>query len=130
MSVKFVTLRLNLDTDQHRRVWKYLNQQRAERGQSYSDTITRVLIKSVEDDGASELDIAGIIRNSAEQIARETGNLLRMTMPAFLAGVCIQGGNASGSNESMLQSEQKEKAESLESDTIPDDEIPWDYLGE
>ena len=130
MSVKFVTLRLNLDTDQHRKVWEYLLQQRAERGQSYSDTITRVLIKSVEDDEMSELNIAGIIRNSAEQIARETESILRMTMPAFLAGVCVQGGYASESNESMLQSEQKEKAESSESDTIPDDEIPWDYLGE
>lgn len=53
-----------------------------------------------------------------------------MTMPAFLAGVCVQGGYASESNESMLQSEQKVKVESSESDTIPDDEIPWDYLGE
>lgn len=130
MSVKFVTLRLNLDTEQHRRVWKYLIQQRAEKGQSYSDTITRVLIKSVEDDETCESDIADIIRNSAEQIARETESILRMTMPAFLAGVCIQGGNASGSNESMPQSEQKEKAESSKSYTIPDDEIPWDYLGE
>ena len=56
-------------------------------------------------------------------------------MPRTGSGCCfaapgVQGGTAVLAQMPSAESESKPSEEKNEPDTIPDDEIPWDYLGE
>lgn len=125
MSVRFVTVRLNFANEQHRRAWEVLQQMRADENASYSDTITKALTlySEIKDSGNAGIEKAG------ERIAGSVEKILRLTLPSFLSGVLLQG-NMAPPTMPISEPGSENVSGEPESDTIPDEEIPWDYLGE
>lgn len=128
MSAKFVTVRLNLEKEQHRKAWEVLQHMRKEENASYSDTITKALAWYSDADGSWNVGIEGIVEKAAERIAKSVERIVRLTLPSFLSGASLQGNMALPAmpvHESTSESALGEP----KNDTIPDEEIPWDYLG-
>lgn len=129
MNLRYVTLRLNLDRDQHRRVWELIQRQHGMEGLSYTDVIVRAFIKGTEIREREARMTDEIVEQSAERIVAATEQLMRMALPAFLAGAAVQSNLPVPSVPASTSAKETLK-ESIKDDTIPDDEIPWDYLGE
>ena len=128
MSVKFVTVRLNIEKKQHRKAWEVLQRMRKEENASYSDTITKVLACYSAADGSWNDGIEEIVEKVGERIVESVERILRLKLPSFLSGASLQRNMAlpampvpESTSESTLGEPKK--------DTIPDEEIPWDYLG-
>ena len=56
--------------------------------------------------------------------------MMKLALPAFFSGLAVQSGTAVLAQMPSAESEAKPSEEKNKPDTIPDDEIPWDYLGE
>ena len=128
MSVKFVTVRLNFEKEQHRKAWEVLQRMSKEENASYSDTITKALAWNSEVNGSWNDGIEEIVEKVGKRIVESVERILRLKLPSFLSGASIQGNMVlpampvpESTSESMLGEPKK--------DTIPDEEIPWDYLG-
>ena len=127
MNAKYITLRLNLDREPHRRAWQELQRRRLEEGYSYSDSIAHALMSAEAPEKVYETDVRDIVRSCAEKIAAKTEAILRLTLPAFFAGAAFGSGGTAVSPTDSLPRETE--AGAAGKDTIPDEEIPWDYLG-
>ncbi len=128
MSTKFVTVRLNFEKEQHVKAWEVLQHMSKEENASYSDTITKALAWYSEADGSWNDGIEEVVEKVGERIAESVERILRLTLPAFLSGASLQGNvvlPAMPVPESISESTHGEPKK----DTIPDEEIPWDYLG-
>jgi hypothetical protein len=78
-------------------------------------------------DGRTEEEIG---RSYAEKIIATTEQIMKLALPAFFTGLAVQGGTVALVQKPSAESEEKPSEEKNKPDTIPDDEIPWDYLGE
>jgi len=130
VNARIINVRFNLDKEKHRQAWEALQQLRQEKGWSYSESFSEALVAFMDNkirDGRTEEEIG---RSYAEKIIATTEQMMKLTLPAFFSGLAMQGGTAASAKIPSAESEAKPSEEKNEPDTIPDDEIPWDYLGE
>ena len=130
MNARIINVRFNLDKEKHRQAWAALQQLRQEKGWSYSESFSEALVaymaNGIRDDRTEE----EIGRQYAEKIIGMTEQMMKLALPAFLSGLAVQGGTVASAKIPSAESEAKPSEKKNEPDTIPDDEIPWDYLGE
>ena len=100
-----------------------------EENASYSDTITNALVWYSEADGSWNDGIEEIVEKVGERIVESVERILRLTLPSFLSGASLQG-NLVLQAMPIPESSSENAHGEPKGDTIPDDEIPWDYLGE
>ena len=130
MNARIINVRLNLNKEKHRQAWAVLQQLRQEKGWSYSESFSEALVVFMANgirDGRTEEDIG---RSYAEKIIAMTEQMMRLALPAFFSGLAVQGGAAALVRAPTADSEAELPEKDTEADPIPDDEIPWDYLGE
>ena len=130
MNARIINVRFNLDKAKHRQAWAALQQLRQEKGWSYSESFSEALVAYMANgirDGRTEEEIG---RHYAEKIIATTEQIMKLALPAFFSGLAVQGGTVASAKIPSAESEAKPSEEKKEPDTIPDDEIPWDYLGE
>ena len=130
MNARIINVRFNLDKEKHRQAWAALQQLRQEKGWSYSESFSEALVAFMTNgirDGRTEDEIG---RHYAEKIIATTEQMMKLALPAFFSGLAMQGGTVSLAQVPSTKSEAKPSEDENKSDTIPDDEIPWDYLGE
>ena len=130
MNARIINVRFNLDKEKHRQAWEALQQLRQEKGWSYSESFSEALVAFVANgikDGRTEDEIG---RHYAEKIIATTEQMMKLALPAFFSGLAVQSGTAVLAQMPSAESEAKPSEDENKSDTIPDDEIPWDYLGE
>ena len=130
MNARIINVRLNLNKEKHRQAWAVLQQLRQEKGWSYSESVSEALVVFMANgirDGRTEEDIG---RSYAEKIIAMTEQMMRLALPAFFSGLAVQGGAAALGRAPTVDGEVELPAKDAEADPIPDDEIPWDYLGE
>ena len=129
MSAKFVTVRLNFENKQHRKAWEVLQRMKKNENASYSDTITKALSWYSEADASRDIENNVTVEKVGERIAESVERILRLTLPSFLSGASLQG-DIPLSVMPNPKSKSEIKHGEPDRDTIPDEEIPWDYLGE
>ena len=130
MNARIINVRFNLDKEKHRQAWAALQQLRQEKGWSYSESFSEALVAFMANgirDGRTEEEIG---RSYAEKIIATTEQMMKLALPAFFSGLAVQGGTVASAKIPSAESEAKPSEKKNEPDTIPDDEIPWDYLGE
>lgn len=130
MNARIINVRFNLDKEKHRQAWAALQQLRQEKGWSYSESFSEALVAFMTNgirDGRTEDEIG---RHYAEKIIATTEQMMKLALPAFFSGLAMQGGTVALAQMPSTKSEAKPSEDENKSDTIPDDEIPWDYLGE
>lgn len=130
MNARIINVRFNLDKEKHRQAWAALQQLRQEKGWSYSESFSEALVAFMANgirDGRTEEEIG---RSYAEKIIATTEQIMKLALPAFFSGLAVQGGTVASAKIPSAESEAKPSEKKNEPDTIPDDEIPWDYLGE
>ena len=130
MNARIINVRFNLDKEKHRQAWAALQWLRQERGWSYSESFSEALVAFTANgirDGRTEEEIG---KHYAERIIDMTERMMKLTLPAFFTGLTVQDGALALARISTAEGEAKPPEDKNESDTIPDDEIPWDYLGE
>ena len=130
MNARIINVRFNLDKEKHRQAWAALQHLRQERGWSYSESFSEALVAFMANgirDGRTE---EGIGRSYAEKIIATTEQMMKLALPAFFSGLAVQGGTAALARAPTAEGEAEPSPQDAKPDTIPDDEIPWDYLGE
>ena len=130
MNARIINVRFNLDKEKHRQAWAALQQLRLEKGWSYSESFSEALVAFMANgirDGRTEEEIG---RSYAEKIIATTEQMMKLALPAFFSRLAVQGGTVALAQMPSAESEAKLSEEKNEPNTIPDDEIPWDYLGE
>lgn len=130
MNARIINVRFNLDKEKHRQAWAVLQQLRQEKGWSYSESFSEALVAFMASgirDGQTEEKIG---RHYAEKIIATTEQMMRLALPAFFSGLAVQGGTAALARALTAEGEAEPASQDAKPDTIPDDEIPWDYLGE
>ena len=130
MSVKIFSIRLNLDKEKHRQAWEILQQLSNNKSWSYPDSISEALIALMAKETEHEKTEEEIVRSYADRIASATEKIIALTIPSFFAGLTVRGGTAALASVPIPGNESEEQLKEAGTDTIPDDEIPWDYLGE
>ena len=130
MNARIINVRFNLDKEKHRQAWAALQQLRQEKGWSYSESFSEALVAFMANrirDGRTEEEIG---RSYAEKIIATTEQMMKLALPAFFSGLAVQGGTAALARAPTAEGEAEPSPQDAKPDTIPDDEIPWDYLGE
>lgn len=128
---KNITIRFNLAKPRHAKAWERLQVQRRIKEQSYSDSVIEALTTEVKADGDDCATETETINRCAERIADEVESILRRAIPAFCAGFAASGGVVLAKSEDAIVPAQQEQSTEMDADdTIPDEEIPWEYLGE
>ena len=130
MNARIINVRFNLDKEKHRQAWAALQQLRQEKGWSYSESFSEALVAFMANgirDGRTEEEIG---RSYAEKIIATTEQMMKLALPAFFSGLAVQVGTVALAQMPSVKSEAKPSEDENKPDTIPDDEIPWDYLGE
>ena len=130
MNARIINVRFNLDKEKHRQAWAALQQLRQEKGWSYSESFSEALVAFMANgirDGRTEEQIG---RSYAETISATTEQMMKLALPAFFSGLAVQGGTAALARAPTAEGEAEPSPQDAKPDTIPDDEIPWDYLGE
>lgn len=130
MNARIINVRFNLDKEKHRQAWAALQQLRQEKGWSYSESFSEALVAFMANGIRDERTEEHIGRSYAEKIITMTEQMMKLTLPAFFSGLAVQGGTAVLAQMPSAESEARLSEDKNEPDTIPDDEIPWDYLGE
>ena len=129
MNARIFHVRFNLDKEKHRQAWAALQRLQKEKGWSYSESFSEALVaymaNGIRDDRTEE----EIGRQYAEKIIGMTEQMMKLALPAFLSGLAVQGGTAALARAPTAEGEAEPSAPDAKPDTIPDDEIPWDYLG-
>ena len=125
MSVQYITLRLNTEKDQHRRIWEALRKRRDSEGCSYSNILLQALARDIERDATNE---GSILQNCAERITTAAVEMMQSKLSAFMDGLAA-GASISAATLPGTSLQAEELKQENDDDMIPDDEIPWDYLG-
>lgn len=128
MNTKVFSVRFNLEKNKYRRAWEILQKLREDEGWSYPESIAGALIAFMENHRKDEDEAISI--KYAERIADTTEKILASTIPAFLSGLAVRGESATVAQVPISGNEAESPSNNAGTDTIPDDEIPWDYLGE
>ena len=123
-NIQGVNIRFNLDREQHRRAWEILNRYDRQKYHSYADIIAAALLALPVDytptSYISEKKMQEIVSDFADRLSNAAIEILKESVPAFLAGCSVQ------SNTEQHPQEQPEYG----NNTIPEDEIDWAFLGE
>ena len=130
MNARIFHVRFNLDKEKHRQAWAALQRLQKEKGWSYSESFSEALVAFIANgirDGRTDEEIG---RSYAEKIIATTEQMMKLALPAFFSGLAVQSGTAVLAQMPSAESEAKPSEDENKPDTIPDDEIPWDYLGE
>lgn len=130
MSARIITVRFNTNREKHNRAWEALQWLRRERGYTYSEALSEALFAFVEKENGNERTDEAIAKDCAERIARQTEAILKLTIPAFFTGSMASAGQAALIQPAADDVAASPVSQSPGSDVIPDEEIPWDYLGE
>ena len=130
MNARIINVRFNLDKEKHRQAWAALQQLREEKGWSYSDSFSEALVAFMASGNGHEQTEEEIGKRYAERIITMTEQMMKLSMPAFFSGLAVLGNTLALARMPSSESETKPSEDKNEPDTIPDDEIPWDYLGE
>ena len=130
MNARIINVRFNLDKEKHRQAWAALQQLREEKGWSYSESFSEALVAFMDNKIRDRRTEEEIGRSYAEKIIATTEQMMKLALPAFFSGLAVQGGTVASAKIPSAESEAKPSEKKNEPDTIPDDEIPWDYLGE
>ena len=130
MNSRIITVRFNTKREKHNRAWEALQWLRREKGYTYSEALAEALISFVEEKNGNERAEETIAKDCAERIARQTEAILKLTIPAFFTGAMASAGPESLIRQAADGAAVSPTPQSPGSDVIPDDEIPWDYLGE
>ena len=127
-------LRFHMNRENQRKAWEILSAMDRNLFASYVDMISSALIAAdnheqitmhVADQGQSDR----IVQEYAERIAMAAENIMKYTIPSFLTGSQLAGAKAV-SHEAIAADSDKAIGETVTSNTIPDEEIDWDFLGE
>ena len=129
MNARIFHVRFNLDKEKHRQAWAALQRLQQEKGWSYSESFSEALVAFMENGIRDDRTEEQIGRQYAEKIIRMTEQMMKLALPAFLSGLAVQGGTAALARAPTAEGEAEPSAPDAKPDTIPDDEIPWDYLG-
>ena len=123
-NIQGVNIRFNLDREQHQRAWEILNRYDRQKYHSYADIIAAALLALPDDytpaPYISEKEMQKIVSDFADRLSNAVIEILKESVPAFLAGCSVHAGSAQPAQE---EQEYGHK-------TIPDDEIDWAFLGE
>ena len=130
MNARIINVRFNLDKEKHRQAWEALQQLRQEKGWSYSESFSEALVAFMDNKIRDRRTEEEIGRSYAEKIIATTEQMMKLALPAFFSGLAMQGGTAALARVSTAESKAETFQQDAKPDTIPDDEIPWDYLGE
>ena len=107
-----------------------LQQLREEKGWSYSESFSETLVAFMASGNGYEQTEEEIGRRYAERIINMTEQMMKLSMPAFFSGLAVQDSTLAMAQMPAAESETKPSEDKNELDTIPDDEIPCNYLGE
>ena len=130
MNARIFHVRFNLDKEKHRQAWAALQRLQKEKGWSYSESFSEALVAFMDNKIRDRRTEEEIGRSYAEKIIATTEQMMKLALPAFLSGLAVQGGTAALARAPTPGDESEAPAKDAATDTIPDDEIPWDYLGE
>ena len=130
MNARIINVRFNLDKEKHRQAWEALQQLRQEKGWSYSESFSEALVAFMDNKIRDRRTEEEIGRSYAEKIIATTEQMMKLALPAFFSGLAVLGNTLALARIPSSESETKPSEDKNEPDTIPDDEIPWDYLGE
>ena len=130
MNARIINVRFNLDKEKHRQTWAALQRLRQEKGWSYSESFSEALVAFMANGIRDELSEEEIGRSYAEKIVTTTEQMMKLALPAFFSGLAVQGGTAALARAPTAEDEVEPSPQDAKPDTIPDEEIPWDYLGE
>jgi len=120
-NIRSTNLRFNLEKDNQKRAWQYLQTMDKQQFKSYSNVIAVALVEYFDRYYRSQDDPYFETREREErfvnQIISSVESAMERTLPVFLAG-CMPGlSQASHNTTSVVQQE-------------PDAELDWDFLGE
>ena len=120
-NIRSTNLRFNLEKDNQKRAWQYLQTMDKQQFKSYSNVIAVALVEYFDRYYRSQDDPYFETREREErfvnQIISSVESAIERTLPVFLAG-CMAGlSQASHNTTSVVQQE-------------PDAELDWDFLGE
>ena len=130
MNARIINVRFNLDKEKHRQTWAALQRLRQEKGWSYSESFSEALVAFMANGIRDERSEEEIGRSYAEKIVTTTEQMMKLALPAFFSGLAVQGGTAALARAPTAEDKSEPSPRDAKPDTIPDDEIPWDYLGE
>ena len=130
MALKFVTLRFNMEKKQHRHALEMLRQRHDNEGCSYPDVVLQALLHNVEEGIEKKHGEVSIDQSSVEKITTATEEMLRKTLLPLFTKMSAQSGMLPTEPPIAVSSPEQEANGESEYDIIPDDEIPWDYLGD
>ena len=129
MNARIINVRFNLDKEMHRQAWAALQRLQKEKGWSYSESFSEALVAFMENGIRDDRTEEEIGRRYAEKIIGMTEQMMKLALPAFLSGLAVQGGTVALARAPTVEGEAESSVPDAKPDTIPDDEIPWDYLG-
>ena len=131
--IKTTNVRFNLDKDDQRRAWEYLQSMDKRVFRSYSHVISLALLDYFDRYYRLQEDPYFETREREERFVQEIVNAvsesLRQTLPLFLAG-CMTGLSAlqPASDPAVQLSQSEITATESPEETVPED-IDWDFLG-
>jgi len=113
-NIRNTNLRFNLDKEQQRRAWEYLQTMDRQDFKSYSQVISLALVDYyLETREREELFV--------KQIVDAVENSLKQALPLFLSGLTA----------GMVQREPQIRASfPAPENSLPDSDVDWDFLGE
>ena len=124
-NIRNTNLRFNLDKEQQRRAWEYLQTMDRQDFKSYSQVISLALVDYFDRYYRTQADPYLETREREElfvkQIVDAVENSLKQALPLFLSGLTA----------GMVQREPKIRASfPAPENSQPDSDVDWDFLGE
>ena len=124
-NIRNTNLRFNLDKEQQRRAWEYLQTMDRQDFKSYSQVISLALVDYFDHYYRTQADPYLETREReelfVEQIVDAVENSLKQALPLFL----------SGRTAGMAQREPQIRASfPIPENSQPDSDVDWDFLGE
>ena len=131
--IKTTNVRFNLDKDDQRRAWEYLQSMDKRVFRSYSHVISLALLDYFDRYYRLQEDPYFETREREERFVQEivdaVSESLRQTLPLFLAGCMTCLSSLQPASDPTLQLAQSETiAAEAPEETMPED-IDWDFLG-
>ena len=124
-NIRNTNLRFNLNKEQQRRAWEYLQTMDRQNFKSYSQVISLALVDYFDRYYRTQTDPYLETREREElfvkQIVDAVENSLKQELPLFLSGLTV----------GMAQREPQIRASfPAPENSLPDSDVDWDFLGE
>ncbi len=130
-----IHLRFYMNRELHKKAWEILRGLDRDRFLSYVDMVSYALV-AIEDYERMTKQMAEqdkneqLVREYAERIAVSTENIMKHTIPSFLTGSLLSSAKGAVESDSSDGCSIQDTEDTSTSNTIPEDEIDWDFLGE